>query len=148
MKGLRGVAGVIRVGVLGATGRMGREVCRAVAAADDLELVAAVDPEHAGADADGVPIAARRPTRSVTPAPRSRRLHPPSAVLANVRWCLEHGDPRGRGHDRASPADLRSSGGSPTAATANCIVAPNFALGAVLLLRFAVEAAGTSTPPR
>ena len=49
--------GVIRVGVLGAAGRMGREVRRAVAAADDLELVAAVDPEHAGADADGVPIA-------------------------------------------------------------------------------------------
>ena len=45
--------GVIRVGVLGAAGRMGREVRRAVAAADDLELVAAVDPEHAGVDADG-----------------------------------------------------------------------------------------------
>jgi len=50
---------VIRVGVLGAAGRMGREVRRAVASADDLEIVAAVDPQHGGEDADGLEIAAR-----------------------------------------------------------------------------------------
>ena len=36
------------IGVLGAAGRMGREVCRAVDAADDLTLIAAVDPHHEG----------------------------------------------------------------------------------------------------
>ena len=56
MKELRGVARVIRVGVLGAAGRMGREICRAVAAADDLELVAAVDPN--------TPVWSRRASRS------------------------------------------------------------------------------------
>ena len=47
MKGLRGVARMTRVGVLGAAGRMGREVCRAVDAADDLDLVAAIDRDRA-----------------------------------------------------------------------------------------------------
>ena len=42
-----------RVGVVGAGGRMGQEVCRAVSAAWDMELVAAVDPAHVGEDAWG-----------------------------------------------------------------------------------------------
>ena len=41
---------MIRVGVFGAGGRMGSTVCRAVSEAPDMELVAAVDPVHAGAD--------------------------------------------------------------------------------------------------
>ena len=47
----------MRIGVIGAGGRMGSEVCRAVAATDGLELVAAIDPHHAGrtvADVAGV----------------------------------------------------------------------------------------------
>src|SRR5580704_10266961 len=47
-----------RVGVVGAGGRMGHEVCRTVVEADDLELVAAVDPAHAGETAQGLTIAA------------------------------------------------------------------------------------------
>ncbi|HXZ62799.1 MAG TPA: hypothetical protein VEG62_08655, partial [Acidimicrobiales bacterium] len=42
-----------KVGVVGAGGRMGREVCRAVTGAEDLELVAAVDPGHVGEDVWG-----------------------------------------------------------------------------------------------
>src|SRR5690606_20230708 len=42
--------GMIRVGVVGAAGRMGRTVCEAVAADPALSLVAAVDPQHAGLD--------------------------------------------------------------------------------------------------
>src|SRR5206468_1234829 len=45
---VRGGARVTTIGVLGAAGRMGREVCRAVDAADDLTLIAAVDPHHEG----------------------------------------------------------------------------------------------------
>ena len=45
-----------RVGVVGAGGRMGHEVCRAVSDATDMELVAAIDPAHVGADACGRPI--------------------------------------------------------------------------------------------
>ena len=43
---------MIRVGVFGAGGRMGSTVCRAVHDAPDMELVAAVDPHHAGIDLD------------------------------------------------------------------------------------------------
>ena len=48
----------IRVGVLGAAGRMGRTVCRAVSGADGLILVAAADPAAVGEDLDGVVLAA------------------------------------------------------------------------------------------
>ena len=48
---------MIRVGVVGAAGRMGREVARAVTADPDLELVAAVDPSHAGQSSKGMTIA-------------------------------------------------------------------------------------------
>jgi len=48
---------VIRVGVVGAAGRMGREVARAVTADPDLQLAAAVDPSHAGQQVDGITIA-------------------------------------------------------------------------------------------
>ena len=44
---------MFKVGVVGAGGRMGQEVCRAVTAASDMELVAAVDPGHVGRDACG-----------------------------------------------------------------------------------------------
>ena len=48
---------MIRVGVVGAAGRMGRQVCRAVDADADLELVAAVDPSHAGQVVQGIALA-------------------------------------------------------------------------------------------
>ncbi|HKF90166.1 MAG TPA: 4-hydroxy-tetrahydrodipicolinate reductase, partial [Acidimicrobiia bacterium] len=43
---------MIRVGVLGAGGRMGRTVCQAVTDDPELALVAAIDPHHAGIDLD------------------------------------------------------------------------------------------------
>ena len=54
---------MIRVGVVGAAGRMGREVCRAVDADADLELVAAVDPSHAGQVVEGHRRSPGRSTR-------------------------------------------------------------------------------------
>ena len=68
-----------RVGVLGAGGRMGSEACRAVDAADDLELVARIgstDPLTALTDA-GVEIAVD--------------LTRPDAVMDHLRFCVEHG---------------------------------------------------------
>src|SRR3954469_1037141 len=66
----------IRVGVLGAQGRMGGEVCRAVDAADDMELVAGVD-----ADDDRGPLRDAQVVVDFTT---------PDAVMDNVRWCLDH----------------------------------------------------------
>ena len=73
---------MIRVGVFGAGGRMGTTVCRAVLDAPDLELVAAVDPLHAGIDLDQLglhdTISRSRPRRArcATPVPRSRSTSP------------------------------------------------------------------------
>jgi 4-hydroxy-tetrahydrodipicolinate reductase len=129
---------VIRVGVLGAAGRMGHEVRRAVASADDLELVAAVDPEHGG-EADGVPIAST--IDALADADVAVDFTHPSAVLANVRWCLEHGVHAVVGTTGLSSEHLDEIRALADGGGANCVVAPNFALGAVLLLRFAAEAA-------
>jgi len=67
---------VISVGVLGANGRMGSEVCRAVEAASDLQLVAALD---VGED-----------RAALTAADVVVDFTTPDAVMDNVRWCLDH----------------------------------------------------------
>jgi 4-hydroxy-tetrahydrodipicolinate reductase len=127
---------------------MGSTVCRAVAADPDLELVAAANPRLAGMaleqaaglpgtglrvvpDLDGVAEAGAQVAVDFTTA---------SAALANLRWCAGHGLHAVVGTTGLSAHldELRSlfSGGR-----ANCILAPNFAVGAVLMMRFAELAA-------
>ena len=130
---------MIRVGVLGAAGRMGREICRAVAAADDLELVAAVDPNNAGLEAEGLLVSAT--VEHLADVDVAVDFTLPSTVMPNVRWCLRNGVHAVVGTTGLTPADLEELRAAATAEAANCFVAPNFALGAVLLLRFAAEAA-------
>ena len=130
---------MIRVGVLGAAGRMGREVCRAVADAADLSLGAAVDPDHVGVEVAGLRVdAAKEALASVDVAVDFTLA---SAVMANVGWCLRNGIHAVVGTTGLSPADLDALHAAADGGQANCIVAPNFALGAVLLVRFAAEAA-------
>ncbi|GGI06554.1 4-hydroxy-tetrahydrodipicolinate reductase [Egicoccus halophilus] len=138
----------IRVGVVGAAGRMGAEVCRAVAAADDLELVAAVDPHHAG-------VAVREATGVDTDLTLAGDLDAlvdagaevvveftgPSAVGANLRWLLEHDLHAVVGATGIDEADLTVARELAEARPANALIAPNFAIGAVLLMQFAAEAA-------
>ena len=123
-----------RIGVLGAGGRMGREVCRAVDAADDLDLVARVDPTDPESAASIEALSEAGATIAVD-------FTHPSSVMANVRWCLRTGIHAVVGTTGITPADLDELRGLAEGGTANCVVAPNFALGAVLLLRFAAEAA-------
>jgi 4-hydroxy-tetrahydrodipicolinate reductase len=130
---------VIRVGVLGAAGRMGHEVRRAVALADDLQLVAAVDPEHAGEDADGLAIAGS--LDALADAEVAVDFTHPSVVMENVRWCLANGTHVVVGTTGLRAEDLDEVRALAERSDANCVIAPNFALGAVLLLRFAAQAA-------
>ncbi len=132
---------MIRVGVLGAGGRMGREVCRAIAAADDLELVAAVDPEHADLDVEGVRVASSLEGSDLASAHVAVDFTHPTSVVPNVRWCLAGGVHAVVGTTGLTPADVEELRTRAEASEANCIVAPNFALGAALLMRFAAEAA-------
>jgi len=132
----------VRVGVLGAGGRMGSEVCRAMAADPDLELVAAVDPHYAGAEAAGVVVAGTVEALAEARAQVAVHFTLADAARDNLRWCAAHGvhsvvGTSGLGEgDLAELRSLFPGDGGP-----NCIVAPNFAIGAVLMMRFAEMAA-------
>jgi len=119
---------MIKVGVLGAKGRMGTEVCRTVDGADDMVLAAAVD---VGDARDGLA------TADVVVD-----FTHPGAVMENLRRCVEHGRNTvvgTSGFDDARLAAVRSwLGGAPAV---RVLVAPNFSIGAVLMMRFASDAA-------
>jgi len=119
---------MIKVGVLGARGRMGECVCEAVRDAPDTVLAAAVDLNDdlevlLGCDVvvDFTHVA---------------------AVMENLRWCVGHGldvvvGTSGFGDERL--AEVRSW--LDAAPGARVLVAPNFSVGAVLMMRFAAQAA-------
>lgn len=120
---------MIRVGVIGAAGRMGAAACRAVEAADDLELVAKVlhgDPLSELTDAK---------------AEVALELTTPSSVKDNVRFCLTHGIHCVVGATGLSDDDVDDIGGWCREGSVNALIAPNFAIGAVLMMRFAALAA-------
>jgi 4-hydroxy-tetrahydrodipicolinate reductase len=119
-----------RVGVLGAQGRMGAEVCRAVAAAPDLEVVAAVDADDWLSD---VADAGAEVVVDFT--------HP-DVVLDNIRFCVEHDIHCVVGTSGFDAAKLDTVRGLlESKPSLGVLVAPNFALGAVLSMRFAELAA-------
>lgn len=138
---------MIRVAVIGAGGQMGREVCRAVTAAEGLELVAAVDPGAAGAqlsdlagiDSD-IEVAGEIETLDGA-VDVAVDFTVPSTVGANVTWLLEHGIHAVVGTTGMSDDDKQRVKALAQEGSANAFVAPNFAIGAVLMMQFAAEAA-------
>ncbi len=129
----------IRVGVFGAGGRMGSTVCSAVAADADLELVAAVDPGWAGALVSGVTVASDGEAMTAAQVEVAVDFTALDAARANARWCAEHGVHAVIGTTGFTVADVGVLTTSFT--SSNCLLAPNFAIGAVLLMRFAELAA-------
>jgi 4-hydroxy-tetrahydrodipicolinate reductase len=124
------LAGVIKVGVLGAQGKVGSEVCRAVRAADDLELVAQVD---AGEDIETLVSSGAQAVVDFT--------HP-DVVMANLEYCIEHGIDAvvgTTGFDDVRLETLRRW--LEDAPSTGVLIAPNFSIGAILMMRFAVQAA-------
>jgi 4-hydroxy-tetrahydrodipicolinate reductase len=120
----------IRVGVLGARGRMGEQVCRAVDAADGLTVVAAID---AGDPMSDLVTGAADVVVDFT--------HP-DAVMDNLRFCVDnrmHAVVGTTGFDARRLATLRSWLADKPAL--GMLVAANFAIGAVLSMRFAQLAA-------
>jgi 4-hydroxy-tetrahydrodipicolinate reductase len=126
---------VIRVGVVGAAGRMGREVARAVTADPDLELVAAVDPSHAGRVVEGTTIADTLDALTAAGAEVAVEFTRPTEGPANISWCVAQGIHVVSGTTGFDPdptwSDQRDVG---------VFIAPNFAIGAVLMQRFAEQA--------
>ena len=140
----------IRVGVFGAGGRMGATVCRAVAADDELELVAAVDPSYAGLDLrqvaggepGGLQVASDASELNRAGAEVAVDFTQVDAAMANATWCAGAGVHAVIGTSGFGPEQLAALGeqfsgpGRP-----NCALVPNFAIGAVLAMRFAELAA-------
>lgn len=132
----------LRIGVNGAAGRMGATVCAAAALDPALELVAAVDADGAGAVLEGITVVADREefldrgcevVVDFTVAEVARELVP---------WLASHGIHAVVGTSGITDGDLASFRAMfGESGPANCLVAPNFAISAVLMMRFAELAA-------
>lgn len=135
----------VTVGVFGAAGRMGATVCAAVEADPELELVAAVDPGAAGRslrDAAGIDrdltVVAGSDELDVRPAVMVDFTHL-EASRQNLAWCAANGVHAVVGTTGFTDEDLGGFRSSFT--SSNCLIAPNFAIGAILMMRFAELAA-------
>jgi 4-hydroxy-tetrahydrodipicolinate reductase len=127
---------------------MGSTVCGAVAADPELALVAAVDPYHSGIDlqqlgvnASGVQVARSADALLNASAEVAVDFTVVEAARANLEWCAENGVHAVVGTTGFSDADLEHFAARFEKSAANCVIAPNFAIGAVLMMRFAELAA-------
>lgn len=120
---------------------MGAAVCDAVLADPGLELVAAVDPGRAGAEVGGLTISANADALAEAGADVAVDFTVVAAARENLRWCADHGVHAVVGTTGFSPADLEDFRARFEASDANAVIAPNFAIGAVLMMRFAELAA-------
>lgn len=141
---------MIRVVLAGAAGKMGKEVVKAIHGAGDIQLVGAVSPLHTGTDAGelagvgpcGVLIesdlaallAEARPDVMID-------FTTPEAVKGNAMLALEAGVRPVIGSTGLSPADLDELRALTEAKGLGALVAPNFAIGALLMMEFAARAA-------
>lgn len=131
---------MIRVGVFGAGGRMGSTVCGAVSEAPDMELVAAVDPVHAGAESGAVRLATDAHQLEVAGAQVAVDFTVLDAARENIRWCAAHGVHAVVGTTGFGEEELAEFAELFDRSAANAAIVPNFAIGAVLMMRFAAEA--------
>ncbi|MGO9197673.1 MAG: 4-hydroxy-tetrahydrodipicolinate reductase [Acidimicrobiales bacterium] len=144
---------MIRVGVLGAAGRMGATVCAAVAEAEDLDLVAAADPAGAGrmlgevvsvAGASlvgphaAIEVAAEADMFAANGVQVAVDFTVAKSARENLVWCAENGVHVVCGTTGLTDQDLADFErlfGDPL--TPNCVLAANFSIGAVLMMRCA-----------
>lgn len=120
----------IRVGVLGARGRMGMEVCRAVDNTEDLDLVAMIDQGDwlSSVSDNGAQVVVDFTT--------------PDVVMDNLHWCIEQGINAVVGTSGFTQSRIdRVSTWLKGHPQVGVVIAPNFAVGAVLMMEFADRAA-------
>jgi 4-hydroxy-tetrahydrodipicolinate reductase len=127
---------MIKVAVAGAAGRMGRTVCEAVEGAPDMELVGRADPLLDTSLEDVLDPAATGLAPQVVVD-----FTTPDTALQNALACLRAGVHVVIGTTGFDPAPLQAELSDPTRPSANVLIAPNFAIGAVLMMRFAALAA-------
>lgn len=132
---------MIKVGVIGAAGKMGSEVCRAVMADPETELVAAVDPFSPGSMIHGVVVESELRSLTTAGVEVAVDFTHPGAVFENVLHCLEEGIHVVVGTTGLDTEQIAKIEKVAAEIGANAFVAPNFAIGAVLMMQFAKEAA-------
>lgn len=119
---------MIKVGVLGARGRMGSQVIQTVTGADGMEVGAAIDAGDARDPLAGCDVVVD--------------FTHPGAVLDNLHWCIGKGLDTiagTSGFDEPRLEQVRQW--LADAPSARALVVPNFSVGAVLMMRFAEQAA-------
>ncbi len=140
---------MIRVGVVGAAGRMGRTTCAAVQEAEDLELACAVDPAAAGLELSDI-LDGQSPALAVTDGLASLDAALCEVVVdftvaagmsERLEFYADHGIHAVVGTSGIAPSVVERASAVFEASAANCVIAPNFALGAALLTRFCELAA-------
>ncbi|MFI6272940.1 4-hydroxy-tetrahydrodipicolinate reductase [Micromonospora zamorensis] len=118
----------LRVGVLGARGRMGIEVCKAVDAADDLELAASIDQGDSRSAVSTAEVVVDFTT--------------PDVVMDNLQWCIDQGISAVVGTTGFTEQRLEQvRGWLADKPGVGVVIAPNFGIGAVLMMQFAARAA-------
>ena len=155
---------MLRIGVLGAAGRMGQTVCSAVDSDPELQLAAAVDPAGVGvsssggsasvadgasdsASGSGIEVQADISSFAEAGVEVAVDFTTRDAAIGHLRWLSEHGVHAVVGTTGFSDADmdeirgLFGGEGEQAKSAPNCIIAPNFAVSAVLMMRFAELAA-------
>ncbi len=143
---------MIRVAVFGAAGRMGAITCATVASEDDTVLVGAVDPVAAGrhvgevVGAAGAVVVGQPALVEVAAGPDELAaagidvavdFTVAGAARENLRWCSAHGVHAVCGTTGFSEDDRLEVAKWFAASEANCVMAPNFSIGAVLMMRCA-----------
>lgn len=141
---------MIRVAVTGAKGKMGQEVVKMVLQETDFQLVAAIDPGSVGQDAGllvgtsacGVEVTPDLATAlSAVQADVLVDFTVPAVVMDNVRTAIRHGVRPVVGTTGLSPADIAEIDRLCRDAQIGGLIAPNFSIGAILMMKFAAQAA-------
>ncbi|MEU5933543.1 4-hydroxy-tetrahydrodipicolinate reductase [Micromonospora sp. NPDC047187] len=118
----------LRVGVFGARGRMGVEVCKAIDAAADLTLTAAIDQGDSRSAVSTAEVVVDFTT--------------PDVVMDNLQWCIEQGISAVVGTTGFTEQRLEQvRGWLADKPEVGVVIAPNFGIGAVLMMQFAARAA-------
>ena len=146
---MRKVFSVIRIAVLGGCGKLGSEVVRSVAAADDMELVGVCDVAHPGTPVGevvgvrglDVPISADFEPMLVESKPDVVVDVAKPFVMANTRAALKSGVAVIIGTTGLRAEEIEEIGRLAEENGVAGMVIPNFAIGAVLMMKFAAEAA-------
>jgi 4-hydroxy-tetrahydrodipicolinate reductase len=131
----------IRVGVNGAGGRMGATVCNAVAFDPELELVAAVDQRHAGMVVEGLEISSELRAFADAGCDVVVDFTVADSTRVALPWLAMHGIHAVVGTTGLTESDIDDARAAFGDGPAHCLIAANFAISAVLMMRFAEMAA-------